>query len=421
MTVTENEFSGQPGEAAAPPPGCPMHGLVPGYPFGEPVTTELHPKYAEIREQAALTRVNMQYGGEAWLATRHADVKTVLADRRFSREATVGKDVPRVRKAVEELNIVSMDDPEHGRLRKLVAKAFTVRRVEQMRPRAQEIADELLDKMLASGNTGDLAAQYAWMLPITVICEMLDVPLEDHYKFRAWIDTWLTLGDEHTLEEMNEARFEKLPEYMSSLIAKRRAQPGDDLLSALVAARDEQDKLSEEELITMSIALLATGHHTTANQLANHLYILLSRREEWQKLVDRPELLNTAIEELLRVTPLSPYSENTRIATEDLELGGQLVKAGEAVMIFPAVGNRDPRVFDNPEDLDLTREHNPHIAFGHGIHHCLGAPLARLELQVALGTLLRRLPEVELAVPAEDVPWKTDNVVRGVAGLPVRW
>ncbi|MFD0430771.1 cytochrome P450 [Streptomyces zhihengii] len=363
----------------------------------------------------------MQYGGEAWLATRHADIKVVLADPRFSRAATVGKDVPRVRKAFEEQNIVSMDDPEHGRLRKLVAKAFTVRRVELIRPRAQQIADDLLDRLIASGKTGDLASQYAWMLPITVICEMLAVPLEDHYKFRGWIDTWLTIGNEHTLEEMNEARFEKLPEYMGSLIAKRRAEPGDDLLSALVAARDEEDRLSEEELITMSIALLATGHHTTANQLANHLYILLSRREQWERLVAEPELLPTAIEELLRVTPLSPYSENTRIAVEDIEVGGQLVKAGEAVMIFPAVGNRDPRVFAAPEELDLTRKHNPHIAFGHGIHHCLGAPLARLELQVALGTLLRRLPSLELAVPAEEVPWKSDHVVRGVAALPVRW
>jgi nocardicin N-oxygenase len=259
------------------------------------------------------------------------------------------------------------------------------------------------------------------MLPITVICEMLAVPLEDHYKFRGWIDTWLTIGNEHTLEEMNEARFEKLPEYMSALIAQRRAEPGDDLLSALVAARDEEDRLSEEELITMSIALLATGHHTTANQLANHLYILLSRREEWERLVERPESLPTAIEELLRVTPLSPYSENTRIAVEDIEVGGQLVRAGEAVMVFPAVANRDPRVFERPEELDLTREHNPHIAFGHGIHHCLGAPLARLELQVALGTLLRRLPSLELAVPAAEVPWKRDHVVRGVAALPVRW
>lgn len=420
MTLTD-ESGTQPGAAAVPPPGCPMHGVM-NYPFGAPVATELHPQYAEAREARALTRVHMRYGGEAWLATRHADIKTVLADPRFSRAATVGKDVPRVRKAYEESNIVSMDDPGHGRLRKLVAKAFTVRRVERMRPRTQEIADELLDNLLASeDNTGDLAAKFAWMLPITVICEMLAVPLEDHYKFRGWIDTWLTIGDEHTLEEMNEARFEKLPEYMSALLAERRANPGDDLLSALVAARDEEDRLSEEELITMSIALLATGHHTTANQFANHLYVLLSRREEWERLVAEPELLPTAIEELLRVTPLSPYSENTRIAVEDIEIGGQLVRAGEAVMIFPAVANRDPRVFELPERLDLTRSHNPHIAFGHGIHHCLGAPLARLELKVALGTLLRRVPSLELAVPAAEVPWKTDHVVRGVAALPVRW
>lgn len=395
---------------------------VVNYPFAPAEAVDVHPKYAELRAEQALTRVNMQYGGEAWLATRYEDIKVVLADSRFSRAETVGKDVPRVRKAYEEKNIVSMDDPEHGRLRKLVAKAFTVRRVEQMRPRTQQIADELLDRLTAEGRTeGDLASQFAWMLPITVICEMLGVPLEDHYKFRGWIDTWLTVGETYTLEEMNEARFERLPEYLATLIAKRRAEPTDDLLSGLVSARDDEDRLSEEELITMGIALLATGHHTTANQLANYLYTLLSRPGYWQQLLDDPELVPTAVEELLRYTPLSPYSENTRIATADIELGGQLVRAGEAVMIFPAVGNRDERIFERPEELDLTRKHNPHMAFGHGIHHCLGAPLARIELQIALSTLIRRLPTLELAVPAEEVPWKVDNVVRGVSGLPVRW
>ncbi|MEU3463317.1 cytochrome P450 [Streptomyces sp. NPDC006733] len=395
---------------------------VVNYPFAPAEAVDIHPKYAELRAEQALTRVNMQYGGEAWLATRYDDIKVVLADPRFSRAETVGKDVPRVRKAYEEKNIVSMDDPEHGRLRKLVAKAFTVRRVEQMRPRTQQIADDLLDRLTAEGRTeGDLASGFAWMLPITVICEMLGVPLEDHYKFRGWIDTWLTVGETYTLEEMNEARFERLPEYLATLIAKRRAEPTDDLLSALVSARDDEDRLSEEELITMGIALLATGHHTTANQLANYLYTLLSRPAYWQQLLDDPELVPTAVEELLRYTPLSPYSENTRIATADIELGGQLVRAGEAVMIFPAIGNRDERVFERPEELDLTRKHNPHMAFGHGIHHCLGAPLARIELQIALSTLIRRLPTLELAVPAEEVPWKVDNVVRGVSGLPVRW
>lgn len=391
------------------------------YPFGPAQAADLHPQYAQLRSEQPLARVTMSYGGDAWLATRYEDIKAVLADPRFSRAATVGQDVPRVRLAYEEQNILSMDDPEHGRLRRLVAKAFTVRRVEQMRPRSQEIADELVDRMIASGQPADLAEQLAWLLPITVICEMLGVPLEDHRIFRGWIDTWLSVGEETSLAEMNEARFEHLPAYMSDLIAKRRAEPTDDLLSALVSARDDDDKLSEEELVTMGIALLATGHHTTANQLANYMYTLLTRHGYWEELVADPSLVPQAVEELLRYTPLSPASDNTRIATQDVELPGGTVRAGEAVMIFPAVGNRDESVFERPDELDFHRAANPHIAFGHGIHHCLGAPLARLELQVALSTLIRRLPTLYLAVPAHEVPWKTDHVVRGVSALPVRW
>ncbi|MGC4892195.1 cytochrome P450 [Micromonospora sp. DT31] len=394
---------------------------VENYPFGPAEAVDLHARYAEVRAERPLTRVTMPHGGDAWLATRYDDIKVVLADPRFSRAATVGKDVPRIRLFFEEENILSMDDPEHSRLRKLVAKAFTMRRVEQMRGRSQEIAEALVDDLIASEQPADLAEKVAWLLPITVICEMLGIPVEDHRKFRGWIDTWLVVGDESEVEAMNEARYEKLPEYMRAIIAKRREQPTDDLLSALVAARDNDDRLSEDELVTMGIALLATGHHTTANQLANYLYILLTQREYWEQLVEDPSLIPSAVEELLRFTPLSPYSENTRIAMEDIELGGQVLKAGEAVMVFPAVGNRDPEVFERPEELDLTRKHNPHIAFGHGIHHCLGAPLARMELQIALSTLIRRLPTLALAVPAEEVPWKSEHVVRGVGALPVRW
>jgi len=394
---------------------------VESYPFGPAEQVNVHPRYAELRTKPGLTRVTMPHGGDAWLATRYEDIKTVLADSRFSRAATVGKDVPRVRLFFEEQNIMSMDDPEHGRLRRLVAKAFTVRRVEAMQKRSQEICDGLVDELVASGKPADIAEKLAWLLPITVICEMLGVPLEDHMRFRGWIDTWLVVGEEDAVDAMNEARYERLPEYMSALIAKRRAEPTDDLLSDLVAARDDDDQLSEEELVTMGIALLATGHHTTANQMANHLFTLLSERERWERLVADPELVPQAVEELLRFTPLSPYSENTRIALEDIGVGGHLVLAGEAVMVFPAVGNRDPDIFERPEELDLARAHNPHIAFGHGVHHCLGAPLARMELRIALSTLIRRLPTLRLAVPPEEVPWKVDHVVRGVSALPVTW
>lgn len=390
------------------------------YPFGLAERLDLHPLYAEFRRNRPLARVVMPYGGEAWLVTRYVDIRTVLSDPRFSRAVTVGRDVPRLLPQVGEDNILAMDPPEHTRLRRLVSKAFTGRRVEHLRPHVQTMVDEMVDEMIATGAPADLAESLAWPLPIKVICEMLGVPLADRDRFRHWIGVTLALGEQTTPEEMAAAARE-LQLYMGGLIAQRRTKPTDDLLSALVVARDEQDQLSEEEMISLAITLLAAGHETTANQIGSQVYLLLSHPELWQSLVDDPGLIPSAVEELLRFTPLGVSGGDVRVATVDIELAGGLVRAGESVVANPASGNRDETVFDNPEELDLARKNNPHIAFGHGVHHCLGAPLARLELQVVLGTLVRRLPGLRLAVPAEQVPWRTDRLVRGVTGLSVRW
>nr|ATY46590.1 cytochrome P450 [Micromonospora sp. HK160111] len=393
---------------------------VESYPFGPYERLDLHPKYAEYRAKCPVARVQMPYGGEAWLATRHEDTKTVLADPRFSRAATIGKDVPRVRQAFEDPIIVAMDPPEHTRLRKLVAKAFTTRRVELLRPRTQEIVDGLIDGMIASGSPADLAERLAWPLPITVICELLGVPAADQATFRSLVDTWLSVGEARPLEEVTGALV-KLQGYMSDLLEQRRQQPQDDMLSALVEARDGSDQLGPDETVMLGITLLAAGHKTTANQFGSHVFALLSRRQHWLELVEDPTLVPRAVEELLRYSPLSPASDNTRIALEDIELSGQLIRKGDAVLVNYAAGNRDEAVFPHPDELDFRREKNPHVSFGHGLHHCLGAPLARMELQLALGTLVRRLPTLELAVPAEEVPWRKDSVARGVQSLPVRW
>ncbi|MFK3982419.1 cytochrome P450 [Micromonospora sp. NPDC050397] len=390
------------------------------YPFGEYDRLNLHPNYALFRKERPVARVSMPYGGEAWLATRYEDSKTVLADPRFSRAATIGADVPRVRQAYEDPIIVAMDPPEHTRLRKLVAKAFTSRRVEQLRPRTQEIVDGLIDGLLAAGAPADLAERFAWPLPITVICELLGVPAADQGTFRKLVDTWLSVGDARPLEEVTGA-LGQLQGYMSELLEQRRAVPADDLLSALVQARDGGDRLSPEETVMLGITLLAAGHKTTANQFSSHIFALLSNRDRWLELVDHPDLVPRAVEELLRYSPLSPASDNTRIALEDVELSGQVIRAGEAVLVNYAAGSRDETVFPNPDELNFHRERNQHLAFGHGLHHCLGAPLARMELQLALGTLLRRVPSLDLAIPAEDVPWRKDSVARGVQSLPVRW
>jgi cytochrome P450 RapN len=390
------------------------------YPFSAPDRLELNEKYGELRQEEPLIRVTMPYGGEAWLATRYEDIKIVLADPRFSRSATVDKDVPRTTPVIQSGgSILMMDPPEHSRLRKLVAKAFTARRIEGLRPRTQEIVNGLLDTMIEAGSPGDLAASLNWPLPITVICEMLGVPFEDRGSFREWTDKLLALA-EADREAIIEARA-NLEGYMAGLVAQRRAEPTEDLLGVLVAARDNDARLSEEELVQFGMTLLVAGHETTANQTGNFVYTLLKRRSLWEELVADPDKVPKAVEELLRWVPLGAGGGGPRIATEDLELAGQTVQAGETVIVQIASGNRDSSVFEHADDVDFSRAENPHIGFGHGVHHCLGAQLARLELQLALGTLVRRLPTLRFAVPADEVPWRKDRLIRGVLALPVEW
>jgi cytochrome P450 RapN len=288
-----------------------------------------------------------------------------------------------------------------------------------LRPRAQEVVDGLLDAIEAQGPPADLVEGLALPLPITMICELLGVPYEDRDRFRAWSDAALAF-DAYTPEEIQAGR-DGLKAYLAGLVAKHRVEPSDSLLSELVRARDEDDRLSEAELVQFGVTLLVAGHETTANQTGNFLYTLLSKPHLMRELQDDPDLLDPAIEEMLRVTPLGAAAGFARIATEDVVLSGTLVKAGEAVMTQTASANRDGRVFDNPDEIDFHRENNPHIAFGHGVHHCLGAQLARLELQVAVGTVLRRFPGLRFAVPAEEVPFKAGRLVRGLQALPVTW
>jgi cytochrome P450 len=312
-----------------------------------------------------------------------------------------------------------MDPPDHSRLRRLVAKAFTVRRVEALRPHVREIADGLLDRMVEQGAPADLVEEFALPLPITVICELLGVPYEDRAAFRTWSDAALSTTSlpPETIQEY----IQNLHDYMAGLVAKRRAQSTDDLLGALVRARDEEDRLTEDELVRMGVGLLIAGHETTASQIPNFVYVLLTHPDECARLRAEPALIPRAVEELLRYIPLGASAGFPRYATEDVELGGVLVRAGEPVLAVMASANRDGEVFDDPDALDLAREENPHVGFGHGVHHCLGAPLARMELQVALDALVRRLPGLRFAVPEDELPWKSGMLVRGLTSLPVTW
>ncbi|WP_328391454.1 cytochrome P450 [Nocardia sp. NBC_00416] len=391
------------------------------YPFGEPVRLDMDPLFAQLRREEPVSRVELPYGGQGWLVTRYDDVKLVLGDPRFSRSATVGReDIPRATPAPTRPDgLLSLDPPEHSRLRKLVAKAFTSRRVAQLRPRTRDIVDEKLTQMQRSGSPADLVQGLALPLPVTVICEMLGVPPRDQHRFRDFSDAILSTTA-YTREQIEAAR-DSLEGYLAEQIAERRERPTDDLLGALVAARDEEDRLSERELVNLGVGILIAGHETTANQIANFTYVLLTQREYWEQLRGEPELIPGAVEELLRHVQLGAGGGQPRVATEDVVLSGVTVRAGEAVFVHTQAANRDEAVFDDPEALDLTRQRNPHVAFGYGAHHCLGAQLARVELQVALEALLERFPALRLAAPLDEIPWKSGLLVRGPKELLVEW
>ncbi|MER7012602.1 cytochrome P450 [Saccharopolyspora sp. NPDC000359] len=389
------------------------------YPFSEADKLQLDPLYAQLRKQEPLTRIQLPYGDTAWLATRYEDAKVVLGDPRFSRAAVLHHDEPRMRPNTPNGGLLSMDPPEHTRLRKLVAKAFTARRVEKLRPRTEEIANGLVDEMLRGGAPADLVEDFALPLPITVICELLGVPYDDRGDFRVWSDAFLSttkLTPEQVTDYMD-----RMFDYIAGLIAVRRAEPADDLLSALIEARDEQDKLSEDELVRLAAGILVAGHETTATQIPNFVYVLLTHPEQLAALRADLDGIPQAVEELMRFVPLGSGAGFPRYATEDVELGGVLVRAGEPVMVSTSAANRDESVFSDPELLDLTRQEATHIGFGHGPHHCLGAQLARMELQVALRTLLTRLPGLRFATTAEDVEWKSGMLVRGPQKMLLSW
>ncbi|MFE3260876.1 cytochrome P450 [Nocardia sp. NPDC059091] len=390
------------------------------YPFGDPVRLDPHPTALKLLREEPISRVRLPYGGEAWLVTRYADVRSVLSDPRFGRAATVGReDVPRVRETPAMPNIpTSMDPPELTRLRKLTMTAFTTRRVQELRPRTEEIVEDMLTAMAAAGSPADLVEALALPVPVTVICEMLGVPPQDQHRFRDFSDA--IMSTTAVPDEERVAALAAVAEYLTEQIAERRADPSDDLLGALVAARDNDDRLSEDELITLGLTLLVAGHETTANQIANFVYVLLTEGE-WDRLRADPDLVPAAIEELLRYIQLGNGGAFPRIAVEDVELSGTLIRAGEAVFVDLAIANRDETVFPDPDTMDLTRHHNSHLAFGHGFHHCVGAQLARLELHVTLTALLRRFPNLRLAVPADEVEWKTGMLLRGPKALPVVW
>lgn len=386
------------------------------YPFNTSESLGLSQAYQEARGRAGLLRVRMAYGEPAWLVTRYADARLVLGDRRFSRAAALHHDEPRQSEGRRNSGILTMDPPDHTRLRTLVAKAFTVHQVEKLRPSVRRLTQELLDELEAAGPPADLVDRYALPIPVGVICRLLGVPEEDRPKFRVWSDAALSTSS-LSAEEFERNR-DELRAYMAGLIEHHRAAPQDDLMTSLIEARDAGDRLSELELVDLCVGILVAGHETTASQIPNFVLTLLDHPDELRRLREEPALLNGAIEELLRFVPLGVGASQPRYATEDIEVGGTLVRTGEPVLVAVGSANRDALRFDTPGTLNVARPATQHLGFGHGVHHCLGAPLARLELQEALGALVTRFPGLRLA---GDVEWKNQMLVRGPRVMPVGW
>jgi cytochrome P450 len=390
------------------------------YPFRDPTALALEPEYAHLRDHEPLSRISLPYGGEAWLAVRHEDVRAVLGDPRFSRAALLDRDVPRTSpRRLKDPTLHTVDPPEHNRLRRLVSAAFSPRQIDRLAAHAQRVTDELLDAVEEQGPPADLVAGLATPLPIAVIAEMLGVPLADRDRFTGWIDVALATTA-FSSEEIHDA-FTRLKDYLAELIAARRREPSDDLLGALVEARDRDDRLSEDELVVLGVTLLYAGLETTSNHIGNFTYTLLTHPDQLAALRSDPGLLDPAVDELLRYIPTVTSAGFTRIATEDIELGGVRVRAGDAVMVQIDAANRDQRVFDDPDELNITRKPNPHLAFGFGPHYCVAAQLAKAELRVAVRSLLRRFPGLRLAADDSELPWRRGRMVRGLDRLPVTW
>lgn len=389
------------------------------YPAGEPERLEPDPLHAKLRAQPMI-RVQLPYGEPAWLATRYEDVKLIMGDPRFSRQIAAEHDEPRVRPiAPPPGNIMSLDPPEHTRVRRPVTRALTVRRIEELRPRVEEIANGLVDAMLAKGSPADLVESFGLPLPIAVICEVLGVPFEDRTNFRVWSEAFLS-STKYTEEEVGR-HVGSLYQYLTDMIERRRQAPTDDLMGTFVSMCDDGE-LTEQELLILALAVLVAGHETTATQIPNFVYVLLHNPDQLDLLRSDLELIPKAVEELTRYVPLGYGGAIARYALEDVEMGGVTVRAGEAVVPELPAANRDESVFPQPDRLDILREQSvSHLGWGHGAHHCIGAALGRMELQVALDVLLRRLPGLRLADGENGIEWKTGGSTRGPSKMLVAW
>ncbi|WP_073847690.1 cytochrome P450 [Amycolatopsis sp. CB00013] len=380
------------------------------------------PMGAIYAEYPPMSRVVFPSGCEGWLVTRYEDVRLIFSDTRFSRNLLA----PGAPCLIEpgdfstgEHSILNMDPPDHTRLRKLTAQAFTVRRIAGLRPRIQEIADTLLRAMAEHGPPVDLVEMFAFPLPTAVMCEILGVPYEGRERFRQWSRVIVT-PVAYSPAEVAQARRDGADD-MAALVAVKRETPGEDLLSVLVHARDEDgDRLTEAELIDLATQLLLAGHETTVSLIATGIVLLTGHSDQLAALRSDPSLTEGAVEEIMRFDGPADASL-LRVALEDVELSAGPVRRGEAVLAHTGAANRDEAAFPGASRFDIRRRNAPQLGFGHGLHFCLGAALARLEGEIAFRTLLDGLPGLDLAVPASAITWRPPLSIRGPEAVPVTW
>ncbi|MFE7313326.1 cytochrome P450 [Streptomyces sp. NPDC057555] len=391
-----------------------------------PLLDDPYAACAALRAAGPVHRITGTDGLPAWLVTRYDDVRSALADPRLSldkRHAKPGNYRGFSLPPALDANLLNMEAPDHTRIRRLVAKAFTPRRVEALRAPVRRIADELLDAMAAKGRA-ELVADYAGPLPITVICDLLGIPAEDRRDFRAWSDALIT-PDPSRPQAMKEAIGAML-EFYTGLIAAKRATPGDDLLSDLIAVRDDApddagtDRLTEDELTSLAFLILFAGYENTVQLIGNAVLALLDHPERLTALRRNPAELPTTVDEFLRYDGPASLAIR-RFPVEDVEIGGVRIPAGESVLLSLASANRDPDRFPDPDRFDPTRTRSGHLALGHGIHYCIGGPLARMETEIAIDALISRFPGLRLDIPRDEVRHRRTIRVRGLISLPVAW
>ncbi|KGP80311.1 MULTISPECIES: cytochrome P450 family protein [unclassified Paenibacillus] len=383
--------------------------------FSREFSQNPYPVYEKLRQNDPIHRVLFPHGDFGWIITRYEDAVEVLKDNRFSKDVIkrYGPDQDNI----FVHNMLFSDPPDHRRLRGLVQKAFTPRLIEGMRSHIQDIADDLLDN-LNSQDKMNLIDEFAFPLPIIVISEILGVPLEDQDKFRLWSNSIIDATSEEN-SEVFEKHAKEFIDYLNAWFAKVREQPGDDLISQLVVAEESGEQLTEKELLGVVALLIIAGHETTVNLIGNGILALLEHPEQRELLIKRPELIHNAVEEMLRYNGPVEFS-TSRWASEDIEFHGHHIAEGELVIVALDSANRDEAKFKDADVFDITREKSAHLAFGKGIHLCLGAPLARLEGEIAINTLIRRFPDMQLQADVNELEWRPGMIVRGVKEIPVQ-